>query len=127
MNAPEKIWINPSTDLQKLSGVMDKDSVQYIQADTFIENLDERMIAKYLYEKKGYPIDLNGHLPSFDETMKDVEKYNAYKEDKFIEKACEFLMKTVWDVTYEDLEGNSTQHYDKMEFIEAFKNYMKGE
>lgn len=127
MNAPEKIWINPTIDLPKLNGVMDKDSVQYIQADTFIENLDERMIAKYLYEKKGYPIDLNGHLPSFDETMKDVEKYNAYKEDKFIEKACELLMKMVWDVTYEDLEGNSTQHYDKMEFIEKFKNYMKGE
>ena len=126
-NAPEKIWINPTIDLPKLNGVMDKDSVQYIQADTFIENLDERMIAKYLYEKKGYPIDLNGHLPSFDETMKDVEKYNAYKEDKFIEKACELLMKMVWDVTYEDLEGNSTQHYDKMEFIEDFKNYMKGE
>ena len=27
------------------------------------------MIAKYLYEKKGYPIDMNGNLPSFDETM----------------------------------------------------------
>lgn len=46
------------------------------------EHPDEQMIAKYLYEKKGYPIDLNGHLPSFDETMKDIEKYNKYKEDK---------------------------------------------
>ena len=27
------------------------------------ENPDEKMIAKYLYEKKGYPIDLNGNLP----------------------------------------------------------------
>lgn len=55
------------------------------------ENPDERMIAKYLYEKKGYPIDLNGNIPSFEETMKDVEQYNKYKQDKLIEKACEWL------------------------------------
>ena len=91
------------------------------------ENPNERMIAKYLYEKKGYPIDLNGHLPSFEETMKDVEKYNKYKEDKLIEKARELLARMVWEVTYEDLEGNSVQHYDKMEFIEDFCKAMKGE
>ena len=55
------------------------------------ENPDERMIAKFLSEKKGYPIDLNGNLPSFEETMKDVEKYNKYKEDKLIERAAEWL------------------------------------
>ena len=60
------------------------------------ENPDERMIAKYLYEKKGYPIDLNGHLPSFEETMKDVEKYNKYKEKKLIDNVCEWLKKLVY-------------------------------
>lgn len=59
------------------------------------KNPDEQMIAKYLYEKKGYPIDLNGNIPSFEETMKDVENYNKYKEDKFIEKACEWLLNNV--------------------------------
>lgn len=37
MEAPEKIWINPSTDLPKLNGIIDKDSVQYIRKDAFIE------------------------------------------------------------------------------------------
>lgn len=60
------------------------------------ENPDERMIAKYLYEKKGYPIDLNGNLPSFEETMKDVEKYNKYKEDKLIDRAAEWLKEKFW-------------------------------
>lgn len=55
------------------------------------ENPDERMIAKYLYEKKGYPIDLNGNLPSFEEIMKDVEKYNKYKEKKRIENVKDEL------------------------------------
>jgi ribosomal protein S3AE len=48
------------------------------------------------------------------------------RTDTFIEKACELLARMVWEVTYEDLEGDSTQHYDKMEFINDFRNYMKG-
>lgn len=36
-NAPEKIWINPTIDLPKLNGVMDKNSIVYIRTDTFIE------------------------------------------------------------------------------------------
>jgi hypothetical protein len=51
------------------------------------------MIAKYLYENKGYPIDLNGNLPSFEETMKDVELYNEHKKRKLIDKACDFIRK----------------------------------
>ena len=36
-NAPERIWIDPVTDLPKLSGHIDKDSVEYIRTDAFIE------------------------------------------------------------------------------------------
>ena len=35
--APEKIWIDPATDLPKLSGHIDKDSVEYTRTDAFIE------------------------------------------------------------------------------------------
>lgn len=79
------------------------------------ENPDEKMIAKYLYEKKGYPIDLNGNLPSFDETMKDAEKYLKYKQDKFIEKTC------AWLKEQDEMVGLSFTE----DFIERFKNYMK--
>lgn len=37
--APEKIWIDPATDLPKLSGHIDKDSIEYIRADAFIEKV----------------------------------------------------------------------------------------
>lgn len=37
MEAPEKIWINPSMDLPKLNGVIDKNSIQYVRKDAFIE------------------------------------------------------------------------------------------
>ena len=39
MEAPEKIWIDPSMDLPKLNGVIDKESVQYVRRDVFIEKL----------------------------------------------------------------------------------------
>lgn len=35
--APEKLWIDPATDLPKLSGHIDKDSVEYTRTDAFIE------------------------------------------------------------------------------------------
>ena len=35
--APEKIYIDPSTDLPKLSGHIDKNSIEYIRTDAFIE------------------------------------------------------------------------------------------
>jgi hypothetical protein len=35
--APEKIWIDPANDLPKLSGHIDKNSVEYIRKDAFIE------------------------------------------------------------------------------------------
>ena len=56
--------------------------------------------------------------------VKDIE---YTRTDAFIDKACDLLARMIWEVTYEDLEGNSTQHYDKMEFIEDFRSYMKKE
>ena len=74
------------------------------------------MTAKYLYEKKGYPIDLNGNLPSFDETMKVAEEYLKYKQDKFIEKACE------WMSTHLQMQYDSFSAFSK-----DFRKAMKGE
>ena len=59
---------------------------------------------------------------------KDIRGLVEYtRTDAFIEKVCNLLARMIWEVTYEDLEGNSTQHYDKMEFIEDVRNHMKGE
>lgn len=90
-------------------------------ADT---NPNEQAIAKYLYEKKGYPIDLNGNIPSFEDTMKDVEKYDNYKKKQFIEKACEFL-KSYRQDTCDGTGYIAGVVNDKT--IEDFKNYMKGD
>ena len=79
------------------------------------ENPDERMIAKYLYEKKGYPIDLNGHLPSFEETMKDVEQYIKYKEKKLIDKYLEELCSKLYNQP-------KCQEFFKEKFIEGISD-----
>ena len=39
-NAPEKIWINQS-DLPKLSGYINKNSIEYTRTDAFIEEAAE--------------------------------------------------------------------------------------
>lgn len=41
METPDKIWINPTLDLPKLNGVIDKDSVQYTRTDAFFKKLEE--------------------------------------------------------------------------------------
>lgn len=53
MNAPEKIWINHS-DLPKLSGYIDKDSVEYTRTDAFIEKACEWLKENFLFDEAGY-------------------------------------------------------------------------
>ena len=55
------------------------------------ENPHSQYIAEYLYKEKGYPISLNGEIPTFEETMKDVQTYNYYKAKQWLEKACKWL------------------------------------
>ena len=88
------------------------------------KNPDEKMIAKYLYEKKGYPIGMNGNLPSFDETMKDAEKYLKYKQDKFIKKASRWLKDCLDNGMW---IANDVGCAEKDVIIEHFQNFMKGE
>ena len=57
------------------------------------ENPYSQYIAEYLYKEKGYPISLNGEIPTFEETMKDLQTYNDYKAKKLLEKACKWLLK----------------------------------
>ena len=45
-------------------------------------------IAEYLYKEKGYPISLNGDIPTFEEVVKDIQAYNNYK---MRQKACDGL------------------------------------
>ena len=86
--------------------------------ETDLEKEERKKIAKYLYEKKGYPIDLNGNIPSFEETMKDAEQYVRYKKDKFIEMA--------WDWIENNLLSSNQQDNSRL-YFEQFKNYIKGE
>ena len=86
---------------------------------------DENRIAKYLYEKKGYPIDMNGNLPSFDDIMKDVEKYLKYKQDKFIEKAIILLNNNFMAHDEHGVISHSFETEEEM--LDVFKNYIKGE
>lgn len=79
------------------------------------ENLNSQYVAEYLYKEKGYPISLNGEIPTFEETMKDVQTYNEYKSKQWLEKACSWLREQ------KEMIGISFQE----DFIERFKIAMK--
>lgn len=109
--APEKIWINPSMDLPKLNGVIDKDSIQYIRKEALV---------KYLSEEKGYPITLNGELVHWDELNKRLAEYIKWKKDAIIEKVCKFLDDRI---KHDSIDyPMATPH-----LIDDVKNYMKEE
>lgn len=99
-----------------------KENQQYFieGAEWSDENPDEKMIVKYLYEKKGYPIDLNGNLVSYEETMESANRYINYKKEKFIEKARK------WFERQYEWYGKLGRHCEMKEF-EDFVKYMEGE
>ena len=68
-NAPERIWIDPTNDLPKLSGHIDKDGVEYTRTDAFIEK------AKKWFEKQNEWHDINGIKHCDMEDFEDFKKY----------------------------------------------------
>lgn len=67
-NAPEKIWINQS-DLPKLSGHIDKNSVEYTRTDAFIEK------ARKWFERQNEWCDINGVKHCDMESFEDFKNY----------------------------------------------------
>lgn len=70
-NAPDKIWIDPATDLQKLSGHIDKDSIEYIRKDAFIDK------ARKWFEMQNEGVDSDGNYKC---DMTDFEDFRNYME-----------------------------------------------
>ena len=70
MEAPEKIWINPSIDLPKLNGVLDKDSVEYIRKDAFIEKVHKFLDDRIKHDSIDYPMATNHLIEDFKNYMK---------------------------------------------------------
>ena len=52
------------------------------------KNPNSKTIAEYLYKEKGYPISLNGDIPTYEEVVKHVQAYNNYK---MRQKTCDGL------------------------------------
>ena len=65
MEVPEKIWINHS-DLPKLSGYIDRDSIEYTSTDAFIEKaekwLNERILDYVYAEEWGQGVGVEGEF-----------------------------------------------------------------
>ncbi len=68
-NAPDKIWINPSTDLPKLNGIIDRDSIEYVRRDAFIEK------AREWFEFQNEWRDINGIKHCDMDGFEDFKKY----------------------------------------------------
>ena len=54
---PEKIWIDPANDLPKLSGHIDKNSIEYIRKDAFIEKAIKYIANRFLAPGMGDEIN----------------------------------------------------------------------
>lgn len=75
MEAPDKIWINPSIDLPKLNGIIDKDSVQYVRKDAFIKKF-EYWINENFYQYAGeFGEEISAQFDSIEDCIKDFKKY----------------------------------------------------
>lgn len=72
-NAPKKIWINPTTDLPKLSGVMDKNSIEYVHNNDFIDKACDY---------------LRNHI---DKNLTIYHEQTWCKRDEFIKKFCKYM------------------------------------
>ena len=77
------------------------------------------------YTMRTCPVCIGG--AAFEEKVRQYNRNSSFEagatwaKEELIKEACELLAKMIWEVTYEDLESNSVQHYDKMEFIDDFK------
>ena len=76
-NVPERIWIDLATDLPKLSGHIDKDSVEYIRTDAFIEKALEF---------------LDGCIPDYiDLTHANVDTFMNVDNKRFIDEFRKYM------------------------------------
>ena len=74
------------------------------------KNPNPKTIAEYLYKEKGYPISLNGDIPTYEEVVKHVQAYNNHK---MRQKAYDGLgvidaepnLKSLWHDTSEEPSG----------------------
>lgn len=66
--APKKLWINPQLDLPKLNGVIDKNSVQYVRADVFIDKACE-----WLAKNDSYAIPTNVQVDRLREHLNNIK------------------------------------------------------
>lgn len=69
--APERILIDPATDLPKLSGHIDKDSVEYTRTDAFIYK------AEIFLEMLGYGFTITDNI-----TNKNYDKEQLIEDFK---------------------------------------------
>jgi hypothetical protein len=74
-NAPERIWIDPATDLPKLSGHIDKDSVEYIRKDAFVEKLDKWLSLNLKMLMSVLDVEYNTHETDVKDFIKDFKNY----------------------------------------------------
>lgn len=72
-NAPERIWIDLATDLPKLSGHINKDSIEYTRTDAFIEKAAEWLmesLEKYISADGEYTVYYEEMFEDFKKAMK---------------------------------------------------------
>ena len=101
---------------------------------------DEHTNKNLVYTKQelmdmGFGFDLNGNISTPQEIEEKSRKYINYRKNKWIEKACEWLSKTLyihkeeiedkhWNMT-ETVEWVTSDYDSVSDFIEQFKKAME--
>lgn len=78
------------------------------------KNPDSKIIAEYLYKEKGYPISLNGDIPTYEEVVKHVQAYNNYK---MRQKACDDIESIDAEPNLERLWHDVSEEPNNYEYI----------
>lgn len=73
-----------------------------------------------LYKNKGFPVDLNGNVVSYEEAMENVEMFNKQMKKEFLDKACEWLENNLARETPIITDG-----YAHINFGSAIKKFRK--
>ena len=88
------------------------------------EHPKSKTIAEYLYKEKGYPISLNGDIPTYKEVMNRLQAYNNYKMRQRIEKACDGLGVTDAEPNLESLWHDASEEPKDRSHILIYYKYM---
>ena len=99
---------------------------EQINTTTLSKYLSHQVYTKKQLREMGFSFTLNGDIITPDELEELYQKYVEYIKDRFINKACEYLIKYIWESVDDDDDPiiESVRNTTKEDFIKDFKRFV---